>query len=240
MAPKDTKKPETKPATPLETAATRAETLAYSSPLAASLVQQVPEADRVPLLGDLLAAVQPYAGEGFRAESAEDVVARLLSEVKRLRDENVSLASQATKSAQDAAASQAEVYALKSAMVAKRAPQSALVGRFEFLSRLLKESGEEVSEARSEEAALSDVLRERKSLREALGGGKTAQVALLRDDSSEGVSERYTLLLGEVKNGRLTLEETVGGNRASWVDMRPIVESKVVPFLTPLSHGGRR
>lgn len=237
---KDTKKNDTKHEAPLPAAVARLESLAYSSPLAAELVQRVPEADRVPLLGDLLAAVHPYAGEGFRAETAEEVVQRLTGEVSRLREENASLVTQATTARQEVALAQAEVSGLKAAMSAQRAPQSALVGRFAFLSQLLTEAGEEVSPARPEETALFEVLRERKSLREALGGAKTGQVAFLRDDSSDGISERYTLLLGEVKDGRLSLGETVGGNRASWVDMRPIVESRVVPFLTPLSHGGRR
>lgn len=224
-----------------EQAALTAEALAYSSPLAASLAQSVPEADRVPLLGDLLAAVQPYAGEGFRAETAEEVVNRLTAEVKRLRDDYTGLAAQATKAAQDVALAQAESSALKASMTAKRAPQSALVGRFTFMGQLLREAGEDVSETRPEETALAEVLRERKSLRDALGDAvKTGVVAFLRDDSADGVSERYTLFLGEVKDGRMMLSETVGGNHASWVDMRPIVESKVVPYLTPLSHGGRR
>jgi hypothetical protein len=243
MAPK---KPETKPEAPkqeapLAMATSRMEALAYSSPLAASLVQQVPEADRAPLLGDLLAAVQPYAGEGYVAETAEEVVHRLTAEVADLRSKNEVLTKQATQLAMDAATARADATAVRTSMAAKRAPQSALVGRFGFLGQLLREAGEEVSEVRPEETALAEVLRERKSLREALGETvKTGVVAFLRDDSADGVSERYTLFLGEVKDGRMVLSETVGGNHASWVDMRPIVESKVVPYLTPLSHGGRR
>jgi len=243
MAPKkpETKMEAPKPEAPLATATARMEALAHSSPLAASLVQQVPEADRAPLLGDLLAAVQSYAGEGYVAETAEDVVHRLTAEVADLRSKNEALTKQATQSAMDAATARADASALRASMTAKRAPQSELVGKYAFICDLLTQSGEKLDSTRPPDIALAEVLRERKSLRDALGDTvKTGVVAFLRDDSADGVSERYTLFLGEVKDGRMVLSETVGGNHASWVDMRPIVESKVVPYLTPLSHGGRR
>jgi len=69
MAKPEPKKPAP---TPLEAAAQKAEALAFSSTLAARLVQAVPEADRIPLLGDLLAALHHFVPQAKGKGSADD------------------------------------------------------------------------------------------------------------------------------------------------------------------------
>lgn len=225
--------------TPLEAAALKAEALAFSSALAARLVEAVPEADRIPLLGDLLAALHPFVPEAQQDETAEETVRRLTAEVKRLREQVNALGTQVQDAASLMAAAVAEAQGLRITMSARRSPETSLVSRFAFLRHALASEGLRVEEGR-EEQVVASVLAERRALREVLANtAKPARLAVLRDDSSDGVRERFTLLLGEVKDGRLSLSPA-GAPNSSWIDLRPAVETRVVAFLTPVEFGGRR
>ena len=236
MAKPEPKKPAP---TPLEAAAQKAEALAFSSTLAARLVQAVPEADRIPLLGDLLAALHHFVPEAKQDETAEATVRRLTAEVARLREQVNVLGMQIQEAGQREAAATAEAQGLRITMSARRSPETALVSRFATMREALASEGLRVEEGR-EEQVVASVLAERRALREVFANtAKPARLAVLRDDSSDGVRERFTLLLGEVKDGRLSLTPA-GAPNSSWIDLRPAVETRVVTFLTPVEFGGRR
>lgn len=224
---------------PLEAAASKAEAIAFGSPLAARLVQTVPEPDRVPLLGDLLAALYDFAPEAQQNEAAEETVRRLTVEVTRLREQVNALGTQVQESAMREKEALGQVEAIRASALARRSPETALVSRFAFLRRLLAEAGLPTEEGK-EEQAVGLALSERHALREVFANtAKPCRLAVLRDDSADGVAERFTLLLGEVKGGALSLTP-LGSKASAWIDLRPMVETQVVPFLTPVEFGGRR
>lgn len=236
MAKPEPKKPTP---TPLEAAAQKAEALAFSSALAARLVEAVPEADRIPLLGDLLAALHPFVPEATQDETAEETVRRLTAEVTRLREQVLTTGTRLAEALMREKGAQEQAESLRITMSARRSPETALVSRFATMREALASEGLRVEEGR-EEQVVAGVLAERRALREVFANtAKPARLAVLRDDSSDGVRERFTLLLGEVKDGRLSLSPA-GAPNSSWIDLRPAVETRVVTFLTPVEFGGRR
>jgi hypothetical protein len=225
--------------TPLEAAALKAEALAFSSALASRLVEAVPEADRIPLLGDLLAALHPFVPETTEDETAEETVRRLTAEVTRLREQVLTTGTRLAEALMREKGAQEQAESLLVTMSARRSPETALVSRFATMREALASEGLRVEEGR-EEQVVASVLAERRALREVFANtAKPARLAVLRDDSSDGVRERFTLLLGEVKDGRLSLSPA-GAANSSWIDLRPAVETRVVTFLTPVEFGGRR
>lgn len=211
-----------------------------AAPTPTTLVDAVPGDDRLQLLGELLCALRPFAREATNDETAEETLHRLTDEVKRLRGQVSALGTLVQEAGAREEKARAEAERLLTAMSCRRSPETSLVARVESLRAALESAGIPV-EPGAEVEVVSAVLSERAALREVFANtAKPSRLVVLRDDSSGGVKERYTLLAGEVKEGRLSLKPLEAGPNSSWIDLRPAMETRVVPFLTPVAFGGRR
>jgi hypothetical protein len=198
---------------------------------AAELVLLVPPQDRMPLLGDLLEMLMPFAGETGANESAADALRRKLAsdaesqEVEHQLREALRYAEQH----RDAAMKRAET--IQAAMVARRATWAASGPKLLEMVRILRESGYTCNDDGMEVLTIfQQIVMEWRGLRGFLSPLPLVAVAV-QDESTPELKERYTLLLLEWDGKKLST--TTVERRASWRDVRPRLDAVLATRLIP-------
>jgi Skp family chaperone for outer membrane proteins len=200
-----------------------------SSPRAAELVLLVPPQDRMPLLGDLLEMLMPFAGETGANESAADALRRKLAsdaesqEVEHQLREALRYAEQH----RDAAMKRAET--IQAAMVARRATDADGELRLAEVIQALGPASA-LLPGLTTHALAAQVVREWQGLRGFLSPLPLVAVAV-QDESTQELKERYTLLLLEWDGRKLST--TAVERRASWRDVRPRLDTVLATRLIP-------
>lgn len=205
----------------------------WSSERARDLTDRVPPEQRPLLLGDLLAMLAPHAGETGQQESAADVLRRLVAEVGVLRAAVANAQNAVGVVEARAAQAEAEVVRLQNAMVAQRSPHALVEIAMDQIADTLQPVAEAIGlQKMPHTLVLSQLIREWVGLRELLG--KQPMVALaVRDDGTEKLAERYSLLLMEW-DGKSLSPTVLEGPARPWSDLINAMERAVQTRLVPI------
>jgi hypothetical protein len=204
-----------------------------ASDRAKELVGRVAPHERELLLGDLLVLLSIHAGEEGANETATDVLRRKVTEAAMVRLELENLTKSYTNLIEREKWKDRENTSLRGALVARRAPDA---GAGELLRRIynaIVDSGpvESVSGAQDLVSGMFPrIITEWRGLRGFLSPQPMVAVAV-RDDSTEALAERYSLLLMEWDGKHLSptvLEET-----RPWADLVRLLQHTVSTRLVP-------
>jgi hypothetical protein len=205
----------------------------WASERAKELVGRVAPHDRELLLGDLLALLAPHAGETGVNETAADVLRRLVLEHERSGEANQRLGESLFRAGQDLEAANGTIGGLQAALVARRAPDA---GAGELLRRIynaIVDSGPVESVAGAQDLVsgmFPRIITEWRGLRGFLSPQPLAAVAV-RDDSTETLAERYSLILMEWDGKHLS--PTVLEEARPWADLVRLLQHTVSTRLVP-------
>lgn len=201
------------------------------------LVKAVPVKDRLPLLGDLLALLKMVAGETGANETATDILRRKVTEATGLSLELAELKKRYDVLGQHYRASQAEVSELKTALVARRAPDAGAGAVVEQLAARFQALGFNVPHGPDTGGAVVErvwaIVAEWQGLRAFLSPQPLVAVAV-RDDSTEELKERYSLILMDWDGKKL--RTTVSGERRPWSELTRPMATAVGKTLVPKTY----
>jgi hypothetical protein len=204
-----------------------------ASDRAKELVGRVAPHERELLLGDLLVLLSIHAGEEGANETATDVLRRKVTEAAMVRLELENLTKSYTNLIEREKWKDRENTSLRGALVARRAPDA---GAGELLRRIynaIVDSGPVESVAGAQDLVsgmFPRIITEWRGLRGFLSPQPMVAVAV-RDDSTETLAERYSLILMEWDGKHLS--PTVLEEARPWADLVRLLQHTVSTRLVP-------
>jgi hypothetical protein len=204
----------------------------WASDRAKELVGRVAPQERDLLLGDLLVLLSIHAGEDGANETATDVLSRKVTEAAMVRLELENLTKSYTNLIEREKWKDRENTSLRGALVARRAPDATAGVVLDQICAAMGDAAREpgVTGPQDTLGLTHRIIREWKGLRGFLSPRPLAAVAV-RDDSTEALAERYSLLLMEWDGKHLS--PTVLEEERPWADLVRLLQHTVSTRLVP-------
>ena len=196
------------------------------------LADQVPAEDRMGILDDLLAQLQPYTAETGANETASDVLKRIINDWEALEIRNHQNAEAHQRFQAELTKMADDNRRLRDAMVARRAPDAQAGAALEAIRATVGAHLPDGKPPAPHEVSgkVTELLAEKKKLEEFFSE-KPMTALGVRDDSTPELKERYSVLLVEWdgrKSSTSVLEE-----KKPWGDLKALTQSTLDQRVVP-------
>jgi hypothetical protein len=195
----------------------------WSTREARASVEAIPQNDRLLTLGDLLAQLQPYAGEAGANETASDILRRKLEELTTAQAQLRDRADAQRQQAELIETLQSERDVARRALTSRRAPDAEAGAQLSSIRAALGHPSDPVGTV---QALHQEVV----GLRSVFGSAPMSAVAV-RDNSDDRVRERYSVLTLSWDGRQATTK--VADGPLPWGDLTRTLEHAIRNHLVP-------